>query len=295
MTSRTETSRGRRGLVAPCAAALALAALTVVCPRPAAGQKDYYNTDRNRPVRIEDAYTTERFALEVKLAPLLLQREPGGAYHWGLDPEIGYGILPRTSVEVGFPIAFVDDGHGSRTGGLAGIEVSAFHNLNTETRGLPALGLRVDALLPAGALGPDRVVPSVTGIATRTLRFARFHVNAQYTFGDDDDAPAGHDASRWLAGLAMDRAFPLSAFLLTASVHAQQPLHEADDDPEWHAAAGFRYQLNPYFTMDAGIGRRLSGAAGWHVTFGTSYHVGIRSLMPGRRAGSEGERMEMRE
>jgi hypothetical protein len=58
---------------------------------------------------------------------------------------------------------------------------------------------------------------------------------------------------------------------------------------------GFRYQLNPYFTMDAGVGRPLSGAAGWHVTFGTSYHVGIRSLMPGRRPGGEGERLELRE
>jgi hypothetical protein len=295
MTIRTRHGRARDGLASSCATALALAALAL-CPRPAHAQKDYYNTDRNRPVRIEDAYTTERFALEVKLAPLRLQREPGGGYLWGLDPEIGYGILPRTSIELGFPVAFVDDGDGSRTGGLAGLEVSAFHNLNTETRGLPALGVRLDVLLPAGALGPDRVVPSVTGIATRTLRFARFHVNAQYTFGDDDGtAAAGHDASRWLAGLAVDRAFPLSAFLVTAAIHAQQPLHEPDADPEWHADAGFRYQLNPYFTMDAGVGRRLSGAAGWHVTFGTSYHVGIRSLMPGRRPGGEGERMEMRE
>ncbi|HSJ05591.1 MAG TPA: transporter [Longimicrobiales bacterium] len=291
----TDRSARRGPITRRATTAVALAALAF-CPRPAEAQKDYYNTDRNRPVRIEDAYTTERFALEVKLAPLRLQREPGGSYHWGLDPEIGYGILPRTSVEVGFPVAFVDDGDGARTSGLAGIELSAFHNLNTETRGLPALGLRLDALLPAGRLGPDRVVPSVTGIVTRTFRFARFHANGQYTFGDDDDAgSAGHDDSRWLAGLAVDRAFPLSAFLVTASVHAQQPRHDPDTDPEWHAGAGLRYQLNPYLTLDAGIGRRLSGAAGWYATFGTSYHVGIRSLMPGRRPESETERLEIRE
>jgi hypothetical protein len=237
MTPGTRYRRAPHGLAPSCTAAVALAALAL-CPRPGEAQKDYYNTDRNRPVRIEDAYTTERFALEVKLAPLRLQRGPGGSYRWGLDPEIGYGILPRTSIEVGFPVAFVDDGPGARTSGLAGIELSAFHNLNTETQGLPALGLRLEALVPAGSLGPDRVVPSVTGIATRTFRFARFHVNAQYTFGDDDaTASAGHDAARWLAGLAIDRAFPLSAFLVTASVHAQQPLHDPDADPAWHADA----------------------------------------------------------
>jgi hypothetical protein len=69
-----------------------------------AAQKDYYNLDKNRPVRIEDAYATERYALEVKVAPLRLERERGGVYHWGFDPEIAYGILPRTSIEVGIPV-----------------------------------------------------------------------------------------------------------------------------------------------------------------------------------------------
>lgn len=262
---------------------LVAALLLLGSARPAAAQKDYYNTDRNRPVRIEDAYTTERYALELKLAPLLLQRLAGGVYQWSFDPEIAYGILPRTSIEVGFPVMFIDAGDAGRTSGLAGIEVSAFHNLNTETTTLPALAVRLDALLPVGGLAPDRVLPSATGIATRTFRFARFHANAQYTFGDSDDhAENGHDAARWLAGIAVDRAFPLDAFLITAAVHAEQPLQNVDGerDVAWHAAAGLRYQLSPYLTMDAGLGRRLSGAGGWQLTFGTSYHVGIRALMP---------------
>jgi hypothetical protein len=119
---------------------------------PAAAQKDYYNLDKNRPVRIEDAYATERYALEVKVAPLRLERERGGVYHWGFDPEIAYGILPRTSVEVGFPLAVIDGGEGGRTSGLWGIELSAFHNLNIETRTLPALGMRADVTLPVGSL-----------------------------------------------------------------------------------------------------------------------------------------------
>lgn len=262
---------------------LVLAALLL--PRDATAQKDFYNTDRNRPVRIEDAYTTERYALEVKVAPLRLERIGGGLYSWGFDPEIAYGILPRTSIELGFPLVFMDGGDAGWTSGLAGIELSAFHNLNVETRTLPALGVRGDVMLPAGNLAADRAYASLTGLATRTFTWARFHVNAQYTFGsapatDDTDSGASpHAESRWLAGVAVDRAFPLRSMLLIADVFAAQPLH-ADEPVEWNVGGGVRYQFNPYLALDAGLGRRLTGNPAWYVTFGSAYHIGIRSLMP---------------
>jgi hypothetical protein len=262
-----------------------LVAALLLIAAPAAAQKDYYNLDKNRPVRIEDAYATERHALEVKVAPLRLERERGGVYHWGFDPEIAYGILPRTSVEVGFPFAFVDGGEGvGRTSGLSGIEFSLFHNLNIETRTLPALGLRADVMLPVGNLAGDGVYPALTAIATRSFPWARFHANAQYTFGADpaDGDAVPHETSRWLAGLAVDRVFPLDAYLLIADVYAQQPLH-ADDPVEWNAGAGIRYQVNPFLAIDAGVGRRLTGDPAWYFTFGSAYHLGFRALMPGIR------------
>jgi hypothetical protein len=255
---------------------------------PLAAQKDYYNLDKNRPVRIEDAYATERYALEAKVAPLRLERESGGVYHWGFDPEIAYGLLPRTSIEVGFPFAIIDGGEAGRTSGFSGIELSAFHNLNIETRTLPALGIRGDVVLPVGSLSGDRVYPAVTGIATRTYQWARFHVNAQYTFGAAPDGDAiepevvPHETSRWLAGVAVDRVFPLDAYLLIADVYAQQPLH-ADDPVEWNAGAGIRYQVNPFLAVDAGMGRRLTGDPAWYFTLGSAYHLGFRALMPGIR------------
>lgn len=254
---------------------------------PASGQKDYYNTDRNRPVRIEDAYPAERYALEVKVAPIRLERMRGGQYHWSLHPEVGYGVLPRTSIEIGVPISFIDDGAGGRRWGLAGVEFSSFHRLNAETRTLPALGVRVDVGLPVGSLGPRQVRPSATALATRTLRWMRVNVNARYRLGDDsgvDDAgrPGTHEAGRWLAGVAIDRAFPLSALLITASVHRESPVH-AGDPPAWDAGAGVRYQVSPYIAVDAGLGHSLTGERGWYVTFGSAYHVGIRALMPPRR------------
>jgi hypothetical protein len=280
-----DLKRGPARTWAPRLRRYGAAAALLLVAAPAAAQKDYYNLDRNRPVRIEDAYTTERYAFEVKVSSLRLERERGGVYHWGIEPEIAYGILPRTSIEVGFPFAVVDGGpEAGRASGLSGIELSLFHNLNAETRTLPALGLRGDVVLPVGALSGDRAFPAVTGIATRSYPWARFHANAQYTFGaaPEDGAPLPHETSRWLAGVAVDRVFPLDAYLLIADVYAQQPLH-ADDPVEWNAGAGIRYQVNPFLAVDAGVGRRLTGDPAWFVTFGSAYHFGVRALMPGVR------------
>ncbi len=242
---------------------------------PAAAQTDYYNTDEGRPVRIEDAAPVERYAFEIQLAPLRVERERGGAYNWELAPELAYGILPRTQVEVAFPVAFVDSGGE----GLAGVEVSALHNLNTETRTLPALALAGSVLLPVGALGPDDTYASVKGIATRTFRWARFHANAQYTLGPE--AEQAGEASRWMAGLAVDRAFPLRSLLVTADLFAEQPLAE-DEDPAWTAETGLRYQTSPQFNVDVGVGRRLTDGGGWFFTVGAAHAFALRSLLPGR-------------
>jgi hypothetical protein len=88
------------------------------------------------------------------------------------------------------------------------------------------------------------------------------------------------ETDRWLAGLALDRAFPLSAMLLIADVYARQPINE-QADVEWHTGAGIRYQLSPRLALDAGIGRRLTGDSSWYVTFGSAYAFGLRGLMSG--------------
>ncbi|MEX2583108.1 MAG: hypothetical protein WD766_07530 [Gemmatimonadota bacterium] len=255
-------------------------------PSSLGAQTDYFNTDRNRPVRIEDAHATERYALEVKLAPVRLERGDGGVYSWSIDPELAYGILPRTNLEVGLPLRFAE-GDGAASG-LEGAEISLFHNLNTETRTLPALAVRGDLSLPVGALGPDRVIPAVAGIVTRSFGFGRVHVNARYAFADrpesepGDEPSAGHEDSRWLAGLAVDRPFPLNSVLLIAEVYADQPLPDGAD-LAWNAGGGFRYQVNPYLAVDAGLGRRLTGHPSWFITVGSALHLGVRRLIPGVR------------
>lgn len=238
-------------------------------------QTDYYNTDAGRPIRVEDAYPVERRAFELQLAPLRLERSRG-AYSWGIEPEAAFGILPRTHVEVGFPIALIDSPLAGTTVGLAGAELSMLYNLNVETA-MPALGIVADVLLPAGGLGPDRAYPSVKGIATKTFTWMRFHANGQYTFGDEPAATSSGAAhlSRWMAGLAADKTFPLRSLLLTGEVVAEQPI-EAAEALEWSAGTGVRYQLSPRWAVDAGVGLRLSGdERPWFITFGSAYAFGL--------------------
>lgn len=264
--------------------------LLAALPHPALAQTDYYNTDAGRPVRIEDAYATERYAFELKLAPVRLERTRGGVYRWGFEPELAYGLFPRTHIEVGLPVAVIDGGGTSSQAGIAGLEISVLHNLNTETQTLPALGLRGDVLLPAGRFAPERTYASLTALLTRTWRFARLHINGRYTAGAAPDEPTGEsgisplqhgtETDRWLAGVAVDRAFPLAAMLLIADVYARRPI-DADADVEWHTGAGIRYQFSPRLALDAGIGRRLTGDPAWYVTFGTAYAFALRGLIHG--------------
>lgn len=253
--------------------------------RRSSAQTDYYNTDRGRPVQVEDAYATERHAFELKLAPVRLERSHGGAYHWGVEPEIAYGILPRTHVELGVPFTYADVG-GARRSGIAGLDLSVMHNLNVESRTLPALGLRADLLAPVGALAPKRAYASLTAMATRTYSWMRFHVNGQYTVGAAPTASQANGASaleqsRWLAGIAADRTFPLESLLLTAELFAQQPL-ESSTPVSLTAGTGVRYQWSPTLALDAGIGRRLTGEdRAWYVTFGTAFAFALPSLIGG--------------
>ena len=272
-----------------------LTGLLCLVVSPLRAQTDYYNTDRGRPVQIEDAYVTERHEFELKLAPVRLERAKGGVYNWGVEPEIAYGILPRTQVEFGIPLAYQEIGS-ERRYGVAGLDLSVMHNFNVETETWPALAVRADFIAPVGNLGPSRPHASFTSMGTRTFHWARFHLNAQYTAGRSESVsavtpgqttafsgPGALDLSRWLVGGAIDKTYPLRALLLTAEFYGREPL-EQTESVEYSTGGGTRYQVSPTFAIDGGVGRRLNGPSqGWYITFGTAYAFGIQSLFHGDR------------
>lgn len=272
----------------PCARAALLAALAlgVLRATPAAAQGEFANTDANRPVATEDAYAVPRNALDLHLAPVRLEWSGRGGDAWALTPEAAYGILPRTQVELGVPLASTDVASARRRSGVAGLDVSVLYNLNSETTTWPALAVRASVLLPVGPLAPARAYPSVKGIITRSLGAARIHLNGAYTAGAalapeaDAALPAAvRPLSRWFAGAAVDRVLPLRSLLITGELTARQPLGRGTD-VQWETAAGVRYQLDPRLVLDAGLGRRFTGARQpWFVAAGIAYVVGLPSLI----------------
>lgn len=264
------------GLMAPQEAALAQLQIT------------YRNTDIGRPVRTEDAYAVNRYSLDLHLAPLALERTGSSTYRWSVNPEIAYGLLPRTQIEIGVPLAYRDPAEGSRVG-IAGVNLAALYNFNAETRAWPALGARAGVLLPVGGLGPATAHPFLTAIATRTVRNLRLHANSRYTFRNEpslqgNGLPVGAapiELSRWMTSVAVDRSFPLRSFLLAAETYAVQPFARGEK-VQWNLGIGARFQFAPNMTADAGVSRRVSGVdPNWSVSFGVGRTIGLGTLLPG--------------
>jgi hypothetical protein len=261
----------------------ALIALSAAClgASPAAAQTDYYNTDAGRPLRVEDAYPIERRAIEVTAAPLLLERLAPGWYAGELEPQLAIGIARRTQLEIGVPVTFAEGMGRPLRARMTGVELSVLHNLNVETT-IPALAVEAAALLPVGSHSANRTVLAAKAIATRGFGPYRMHLNGGYTFGSEDVIADDHPEpalaphfSRWMAGLAIDRAVPLRSLLLGIELVAEQPMHAADP-LQWTIGGGWRYQLTPRIVVDAGMGRRVSGGQlGWYVTSGSAMAVGI--------------------
>ena len=271
-----------RGLLNRAITALTPAAMSLaLAAAPVMSQTDYYNTDAGRPVQVEDASPVERHAFEAQVAPLRLERGDNGSYHWEVEPELAYGILPGTQVELGIHLDVTDQEEVGRSLRAEGVELAALHNLNVETRTLPAMALAGEIFVPLAGSGEMHVVPSVKAIATRTFRMARVHLNGGYSFAGEDESPAGGagDHARWMAGAAIDRAFPFTGALLIVDLFVEQPL-PAGSELAWTAEAGTRYQLDPFFALDLGVGRRMSGEArAWFITLGAARTFGLRSLI----------------
>jgi hypothetical protein len=255
-----------------CGAALVLA--IVVAPTVRA-QTDYYNLDAGRPLRVEDALVIERHAFEWQLAPLRLSGARGTRSVLGAEPELAWGILPRTQVELGVPILFPRGGKV----GAAGVELTALHALNAETTQWPGLAVRVGVHAPAGPYGPRSTRTELGALATRTMAHGRLHANVAVHGGDAAGDP---DASRWSAGLAADRAFVVQSFLIGAEVVAEAPT-VAGADLRWSTAIGLRVQVDPRTALDLGVGRDLGAGEGWFITMGSARSFGLLHRFGGVR------------
>lgn len=254
---------------------------TLTLAPTAHAQTDYYNLDRGRPLRVEDALVIERHAIEWQMAPLRVSGGAGAGSRVALEPELAWGAWARTQLEVGVPIVRSREAGHSTFGG-AGVDLSILHALNTETVTLPALALGAHLLVPAGPFGASRAIPTVTALATRTLSAGRVHVNASVTPGTYSVGDASDDVSRWSAGIAADHAFVFQSLLVGADLVARRPLY-GSSEVEWSAATGVRYQVGPRAGVDFGVGRTLGARDEWFVTAGSAISLSLLHRFGGVR------------
>lgn len=93
-----------RALGAACVAMLSV----IAAPRTAHAQTDFFNTDGGRPLRVQDAISVEWRAIELQFAPLKFERHRNNRWQVEVEPELAFGILPRTHLSIGFPLASAD-------------------------------------------------------------------------------------------------------------------------------------------------------------------------------------------
>ena len=67
------------------------AVATLLLAATARAQTDYHDTDAGRPLRIEDATATARYALGVQLPPLRVERTASGVTRLRAEPKLSYG------------------------------------------------------------------------------------------------------------------------------------------------------------------------------------------------------------
>lgn len=265
---------------ATCALTVPIVAVATT-GRTVQAQTDYYNLDRGRPLHVEDALAIERHAIEWQLAPVRLSGARGAGSTLEFEPELAWGVWPRTQLEVGVPMARWRRGSRETLGG-AGVDIAVLHALNTETTTLPALAVAARTLLPAGPLGPSRAIPTFTALLTRTMSLGRIHLNASATPGRYSTDDRVGEASRWEVGVAGDHAFVFRSLLVGGEVLARRAL-VGRGDVDWSAGTGLRYQVGPRLAVDAGVGRGLAAGGEWYVTFGSAISLSLLHRFGGVR------------
>jgi hypothetical protein len=155
-------------------------ALMICAALSAAGkleaQSSYRNLDGGRPVRVEDAVVTERYALDIDLFNIRYDELSDLRTRLLWEPEVSYGILPRTEMWLRLPFFYRERTSVPRSG-LAGLGVGAMYQFNLESQRLPAAALAGEFFKPGGA----NALPAsyaLRALLTRSFSPGRIHLNA---------------------------------------------------------------------------------------------------------------------
>jgi len=144
-----------------------------------AAQTDYYNTDAGRPLRVEDATPTARFALDFHFPTARVERLDAGVTRVRVEPAVSYGILPRTALEMRAAFVFREPTAIPRAG-MSGLGLALVSALNAETTHLPGVALAAELFTPTGSAKTGGAAYSLRSFVTRTTTLGRVHANVTY-------------------------------------------------------------------------------------------------------------------
>ena len=159
------------------------------------------------------------------------------------------------------------------------------------TRTLPLVRLHLNAEYSTTLKSPScDSLPNGAGcpfVDNGNVCFSRTPISASCSAGEASRTaalvppPPGSIRGRWVAGAAVDRAFPLHSLLVAADVFAERDASRLART-EWTAEAGLRMQLGVRSSLDVGAGRHFTGDdRSWFLTGGLAFELGIRALMRG--------------
>jgi len=306
------------------------AVLASVVSVPSLAQSEYRNIDGTKPLRIEDATAAERHELDWDPLAIRMDRIEGRAYRLQWEPKFSYGILPRTELKVRMPLAFREPSAQPR-GGVVGVAASVFHNLNTESRALPAFAFEGELFTSGSGANASGSTWSTRGIATRSFGFGRIHGNVGYATYRTRSTPAPppqqpnaapppviidmpcamaptdntsrpvelrstpliaslitldptkDGGGRILAGIAVDKAFPLQSVLLVGDAFVER-YSGALTSTDWTTEVGARHQFSPRTVLNFAYGNRFSGSSrSWYLNTGVSISFAFRMFIPETR------------
>jgi len=236
------------------------------------GQTDFYHLDKDRPLRVEDAFSAKHRVFEIQISPLHLSQSADGEVQSGPSVEFKYGLLPGVETSIGLALA----GNPTSIPSFGEVEGSALVNLWVEGEHLPAAALRgsghVDHHEGTSFL-------ELRGILTRSLRGpVRAHLNAGWRFG------AGEEVGPTWAAMAFDYVLPFRHILLLGEGGWEAAGREVEGAVSvLHTGVGARIQLTPTWVLDAGTGRVWRGTdrKEGRLTLGLTREFGLRNRSSG--------------
>jgi len=130
-------------------------------------------------------------------------------------------------------------------------------------------------LIPPVVDGPCNVSPANEMLSVRMFCMAPGGLPASGPLGSASAEsatlkPGINTSVHWLAGIGVDKTFPLRSILIVGDVFAER--YENIGRPtDWTAELGGRTQVSPRLVADMSLGRHFSGVSpSWFVTFGTT-------------------------